>query len=288
MEEDLILRGLSSETQYRYQRDARLFLDWADRPADAMGEEDIRAYLRHLIVDRALNPITVNVCNSALRFLYAVTLDRNLNYRQVPRLKESHSLPEILTRHEVARVFDHASTLQNRAILITIYGAGLRVSEVCKLQVRDIDSESMRILVRHGKRDKDRYTLLSQKNLDILREYWKAYRPRHPDGWLSLSKNGLGRMHCTTVQEAMATAAKRAGISKRVTPHTLRHCFATHLLEAGTDIYSIKRLLGHAQIQSTTVYLHLTNFEPKLRSPLDDLPQMRKPQGWPRAVNPNA
>jgi len=165
MAEDLTLRGLAAGTQEDYLTHSRLFLEWAGRPAVAMDEEDIRVYLHYLITEKKLTPATVNTYNAALRFLFAVTLNRNLNYRQIPRLKQVRSLPEILTQSEVSRVFEKASTLQNKAILMTIYGAGLRVSEVCNLQVRDIDSQAMRIFVRFGKDGKDRYTLLSQIKL---------------------------------------------------------------------------------------------------------------------------
>jgi site-specific recombinase XerD len=182
MAEDLRLRGLAAATQRDYLMHANLFLSWAGRSADGMSEEDIRAYLNYLITDKKLSASTVNTYNAALRFLFAVTLNHNLNYRQISRLKESRSLPEILTRKEVLSIFDNAGSLRNKALFMTIYGAGLRISEVCSLQIRDIDSESMRIFVRQGKGGKDLYTLLSQANLENLREYWKVYRPKHPEG----------------------------------------------------------------------------------------------------------
>jgi site-specific recombinase XerD len=286
MAEDLMLRGLAPGTQEDYLKHARLFLNWAKQPAEAMDEENIRAYLNYLISDKKLAVSTVNTYNAALRFMYAVTLNRNLNYRQIPRLKQVRSLPEILTKPELAKVFEKASTLQNKAILMTIYGAGLRLSEVCNLRVRDIDSEAMRIFVHHGKGGKDRYTILSQTNLEILREYWKAYRPKHPDGWLFLSKDGSRNVHMKTVQDAFNSAVKRVGIQKDVSTHTLRASFATHLLEAGVDVARIKQLLGHTHIQSTTFYLHLLNFDSALKSPLDTMPKKRGRK--PREVGGNA
>lgn len=286
MSEDLMLRGLASGTQHDYLMHARIFLDWAGQPAEMMDEQNIRAYLKYLIEEKKLSASTVNTYNAALRFLFAVTLNRNLNYRQIPRLKIVRSLPEILTQGEVAKLFEHASNLRYKAIFMTLYGAGLRISELCKLQIRDIDSESMRIFVRCGKNGKDRYTLLSQTNLDVLREYWKAYRPKHPDGWLFLNGDGSSHAHWRTIEDAFNSAAKRAGISKDVSVHTLRHCFATHLLEAGVDVCRIKQLLGHTHIQSTTFYLHLLNFDSKLKSPLDTLPKKRGRKA--KAVSSNA
>jgi site-specific recombinase XerD len=275
MAEDLRLRGLAAGTQEDYVMHAGLFLAWSGRPAEEMDEEDIRGYLNYLISEKKLAVSTVNTYNAALRFLFAVTLNRNLNYRQIPRLKEVRRIPQVLTRKEIMLMFDNAGSLRNKALLMTIYGAGLRVSDVCGLQIRDIDSENMRIFIRQGKGGKDRFTLLSQSNLEILREYWKKYRPNHPEGWLFLNKDGLDKINYRTVQDTFKTAVKRAGITKDVSTHTLRHCFATHLLEAGTDIFRLKQLLGHTHIQSTTFYLHLLNFDSKLKSPLDILPKKR-------------
>jgi site-specific recombinase XerD len=285
MAEDLKLRGLAAGTQNDYLMHARLFLDWANRPAETMDEENIRQYLNYLISDKKLCVSTVNTYNAALRFLFAVTMNRTLNYRQIPRLKQTRSLPEILSKNEVAKIFEGANSLRNKAILMTIYGAGLRISEVCNLKVRDIDSESMRIFIRCSKDGKDRYTLLSQINLDILREYWKAYRPNHPEGWLFLSKRGT-KLNDKTARDVFDSTVKRTDIIKNITPHTLRHCFATHLLEAGTDVCRIKQLLGHTHIQSTTFYLHLLNFDASLKSPLDSMPKKRGRK--PKVVSDNA
>lgn len=288
MAEDLTLRGLAPGTQHDYLLHARLFMDWAKQPVEGMDEEGIRAYLSYLLSEKKLAVSTVNTYNAALRFLFAVTLNRNLNYRQIPRLKIVRTLPEVLTKQEVSKIFDKASTLQNKAILMTIYGAGLRLSEVCNLRVRDIDSETMRIFIHQGKGGKDRYSILSQANLEILREYWKAYKPKHPGGWLFLNKDKSGNVHYKTVQDAFNSAARRAGISKDVTTHTLRTCFATHLLEAGTDLFRIKQLLGHTHIQSTTFYLHLLNFDSSLKSPLDSMPKKRGRKPKEKEVSGNA
>lgn len=275
MADDLKLRGLAARTQSEYLRYASLFLSWAGQPAEAMDEENIRDYLKHLMDEKPRSATTINLNNAALRFLFAVTLNRNLNYRQIPRLKVVRSLKEILTKNEIVRLLDNTSSLRDKAILMTIYGAGLRVSEFCNLQTRDIDSESMRIFVRCGKRGKARYTLLSQANLDILREYWKAYRPNHPDGWLFLNRDCSKNIHYRTAQNAFNSAVKSAAITKHLTTHSLRACFATHLLEAGTDIFTIMSLLGHARVQSTIAYLRLVSFSPVLVSPLDTLLKKR-------------
>jgi len=273
MAEDLKLRGLAVRTQEAYLDDARIFLKWAGQPAESMDEENIRAFISHLISVKKLSASTINVYNAALRFLYAVTLNRNLNYRQIPNMKQIRGIPEILTKDELNKVFDNAYTLQSKAILMTLYGTGIRLSEACSLRVRDIDSEAMRVFVNHGKGGKDRYTLLSQTNLEVLREYWQAYHPKHPEDWLFLCHDRSDKANKRAVEDAFKAAAKRAGITKNVTTHTLRACFATHLLEAGADIYQIKQLLGHASINSTTFYLRLRKFDPSLKSPLDTMPK---------------
>jgi len=271
MSDDIKLRGLSKSTNYRYLMSIRRFLDWAGRSGEELGEEDIRQFLKHLICEEGLGNSCVNTYNAALRFLFAITLDRNLNYRQIPRLKQTFSLPTVLSRSEVGRILENASTLRNKAALMTIYGAGLRVSEACNLKACDIDSESMRIFVRCSKNRKDRYTLLSQSNLCILREYWRVYRPNHPEGWLFLNNGGSKRIHRRAIQGAFDAAANISDIDKDVSTHTLRVCFATHLLEDGADIYTVMRLLGHANIRTTTIYLNLVGFDPELKSPLDTL-----------------
>jgi len=275
MEEDIRLRGLANGTRRSYMMHAELFLRYTDRPAIELDEEDIRRYLNYLIVEKKRTPGSVNTQNAALRFLFGVTLNRNLNYRQIPRLRQVRSLPGILTKDELQRIFENASTLRNKAMLMTLYGAGLRLSEVCKLRVSDIDSDSMRIFVNCGKGGKDRYTILSQTNLEILREYWRQYRPNHPDGWLFLRADGSSYSNYRMVQDAFKSALKRSGITKHATVHTLRTCFATHLLESGVDVCKVKQLLGHTHIQSTTFYLHLLNIDPKIKSPLDCMPKKR-------------
>lgn len=275
MEEDILLRGLAQSAREDYLMHAGLFLRHVKRPAQELDEQDIRQYLTYLITEKKLAVSTVNTYNAALRFLFGVTLNRNLNYRQIPRQKQVRSLPGILTKDELRRIFENASTLQNKAMLMTLYGGGLRLSEVCKLRVSDIDSESMRIFVNCGKGGKDRYTILSQTNLDILREYWRQYRPKHPDGWLFLNKDGTSHANYRTVQDAFKSALKRVGITKHATIHTLRTCFATHMLESRVDVCTVKQLLGHTHIQSTTFYVHLLALNPKLKSPLDTLPKKR-------------
>ena len=202
------------------------------------------------------------------RFIFGAVMERNLNYQMIPRRRIHRELPKIMNKSDLS-VIDN---LRDRAIFETIYAAGLRVSECANLRVQDIDSANMRLFVNKGKGGKDRYTLLSERNLEVLRQYWKEYRPNHPDGYLFYTKNGKEhQMTAIAIWDAFHKYRKRANLSDEFCVHTLRHCFATHLLESGVDVCRIKHLLGHTHIQSTTFYLHLLNFDETVKSPLDSL-----------------
>lgn len=272
MEQDMALRGFAQSTRSNYHRNAEKYLDYSSGKTD---EKSIRTFLFHLLEDHKLTPGTVNMYNASIRFLLEVTLDVAVNHKRIPRMRERQDLPEILTKEELRRIFEHTTPLRNRVMLMTIYGGGLRVSEVCALKVKDIDSQAMRIFIRDSKGRKDRYTLLSQSNLEMLREYWKAYRPRHPEGWLFLNKAKSDHAQKRMIQVAMGRALERADIQKDVTVHTLRASFATHLLEDGVDIFTVKRLLGHTGLKSLCRYMGVTKFETSLRSPLDRMPKKR-------------
>jgi len=275
MEEDMRLQGMADGTRENYLRCARKYLVFAEENGGELGEETIRPFLKYLIENRKLAYGTVNIHNSSIRYLFEVTLNQTLNHKRVPRLREDRGVPKILTKDELRRLFEHTSPFRNRVMLMTIYGGGLRLSEACELKIADIDSKSMRIFVRKGKGNKDRYTLLSQSNLEALREYWKVYRPKHPEGWLFLDKTGEKHINKRTPQLALDRALKRTGITKDVTTHTLRASFATHLLEEGVDIFTVRRLLGHAGLKALSRYMGVTKFEATLKSPLDSMPKKR-------------
>lgn len=267
---DVELRGLSKSTLDEYLTKAKLFQDHFDKPATELGIEDVRQYLHYLTTVKKLAPESVNTYNSGLRFLYGVTLNASLNQRQIPRHRKPRKLPDILNKEEIQTLFSACDNLRDKCILMTLYGAGLRLSEVASLKVSDIQSDKMQLFIRNAKGSKDRYAILSQTNLEILRAYWKAYRPKE---WLFYSRNHTGT-HITSraVQNLFRKYIKKAKITKNVTVHTLRHSFATHLLESGTSIYHIKQLLGHSNINTTCVYLHLVKIESlNATSPLDQM-----------------
>jgi integrase/recombinase XerD len=264
---DMQLRGMSTATQQGYRICVTVFQKFYGKPASELGETEIREFLYYLITERKLTAGSVNVYNGALKFLYEVTLQRGWNDKNLPRLKHYKKLPAILSQLEVQSLFDATENLKHKCMLMTVYSAGLRVSEVAKLKLLDIDSKNMQIFIHEGKGKKDRYSLLSQTNLEILREYWKKYRPSE---WLFDGQKKGTHISVRTVQKVFDKAKHKAGIKKTISIHTLRHCFATHLLEANTNLYHIKQLMGHTCIQTTCRYLHLMRMDVlKVKSPLD-------------------
>lgn len=264
---DMQLRGMSSGTQKGYVCRVKVFLKFIDKPVKELGENDIRIFLTYLIKEKKLSYGSVNTYNSTLKFFYETTLEKQWNEKNLPKLKEPKRLPAILSRQEVQSLFDATKNLKHKCMLMTVYSSGLRVSEVAKLKITDIDSKNMQIFIREGKGKKDRYTLLSQTNLEVLREYWKQYRP---SDWLFEGHKKGTHVTVRTVQKILQYAKNKAGIKKPICVHTLRHCFATHLLEADTNLYHIKQLLGHTSLQTTSMYLHLMRMDVlKVQSPLD-------------------
>ena len=270
MREDLELRGMSANTITTYVRCARLFADYHGRSPCAMGAPEIRAFLVHLVKDRKVAPSSFNVFAAALRFLYAVTLDRPEAVARMPRMKVPMHVPVVLTTVEVSQLLGALRTDKHRAMVMLAYGAGLRVSEVCRLCVDDIDPKRMLLHVRHAKRGRERYVMLSPRLLRTLRAYWKASRPTGP--YLFAGRAAGTLFTREALHRAIVTAARRTGITKRLSPHTLRHSFATHLLEAGTDLRTLQVLLGHAALKSTMAYLHVSTARVQsIQSPLDAL-----------------
>jgi integrase/recombinase XerD len=272
MKEDILLRGLSKNTLESYILNARIFLEYCNSPVEQLNEHDIRNFLYYLINEKKVMPQTVNTYSAAVRFLFAVTLNRTLNYLQIPRQKKRKTLPDVLSKEEVLSIIECCLNLKHKAMLTVVYSSGLRVSEAAALKIQHIDSKSMRLFVEDGKGGKDRYTLLSEICIDVLREYWQKYRPKHPEGWLFLGTYNVNHITSAGIENAFNTAVKRANITKNVSIHSLRHAFATHLLEDGATLLQVKELLGHSSIQSTTIYLHLANLTSDIKSPLDKPP----------------
>lgn len=255
MKEELILRQKSARTQESYLGAMVALTKHYGVSPETLSEEQIRSYLLHLLVERKLAASSVNVALSAIRFFYRETLCRQDLRLSFPRPRPPKKLPHVLAREEVTRIIEATRNDRDRTLLMTAYGAGLRVSELCALRVVDIDAKRMCLRVTQGKGAKDRDTLLSPRLLEQLRGYWRTYRPGE---WLFPGSRDPGRCIDAQVAQRVYIAAKRrAGVSKPGSVHSLRHAFATHLLESGVDIHTIQRLMGHSTIQSTLHYFHL-------------------------------
>ena len=268
MREDLLLKAYSPHTQSAYLRCARHFARHYMRSPEEMGEQEIRDFLLHLVRDRKVSPATLGMYVNAIKFLYNITLKRPEEVKGISHPKRPKTLPVILSPQEVLRVFAAVRSVKHKAIMATAYAAGLRISEVCGLRIADIDSQRRRIHVRSGKGKKDRYVMLGESLLALLRQYYQKVRPK---GEYLFPGYKPHRPICTTaVNQVLRKVIRETSLAKRVTMHTLRHCFATHLLEAGTDIRILQVLLGHSSIRTTLRYTHITDrLIQKLVSPLD-------------------
>ena len=269
MKMDLKLKGYSSKTQAAYLGYMKKFVRYFGRSPAKMGEKEIREYLYHLITGRDLGDSSINSAYSALKFFYKTTLCRDWNVAKIPRRKPEKRLPVVLDGSEIKQLFAVTTNLKHRALLMTTYSAGLRVSETAHLKVCDVDSKRMQLRIAQGKGKKDRYASLSPVTLNLLRDYWRQYRPF---SWLFPGRLPESPISTRSIQKVFKDAKRKAGIKKPATVHTLRHSFATHLLEAGTDIYRVQKLMGHTSPKTTTIYIHLRRQDLlKVISPLDSL-----------------
>jgi integrase/recombinase XerD len=253
----LVLRGMALRTQESYiEAVARLARHYGRGP-DTLSADEVQKYLLHLLRERRLSHASVNQYGCAFRFFYGTVLDRDGNAFQIPLARAAQRLPEILSREELARLFAMACHLKSRTFLMLGYGTGLRLSELCHLRVADIDSHCDRMCIRveQGKGGKDRYVPLAPDVLELLRTWWHSAHPRH---WLFTGRRDDTRaLDHGSAQRWYHRARVAAGIGKGGGIHTLRHCYATHLLEAGVDLHSLSQWLGHNHVSTTTRYLHL-------------------------------
>jgi len=281
MLEELQQRNYSQHTTRYYIRTVEDFARRFNCSPDRLGPQHIREYQAELFHKRKLSPGTVAIRLAALRFFYTKTLKKHWSIAETPYPKKVHRLPTILSQEEVAQLIDAARNPFHRTLLMTLYATGLRCAELARLKVSDVDSKRMVIHVRGGKGRQDRDVMLSPKLLDELRQHWHRL-PRKSSDWLFPGNRRHAAdhpIHTRTPRYACREAARRAGLQKAVHPHTLRHCFATHLLEAGADLRTIQILLGHHDLKETTVYLHLSERHLKATaSPLDSLPWKQSPQ----------
>ena len=267
MIQEMELRRLSPNTQRSYLRAVKQLTEHLGRSPDQVTKEELRTHIHHMLTVRRVSPATVEAATSGLRFFYGAILGRRWVMDAIPPRKRPRQLPEVLSKKEVARLFAGTRNLKHRTMLMTAYSAGLRAGEVVKLRPEDIDGERMMIRVRRGKGEKDRYTILSPRLHRELRWYWDHYRP---GVWLFPGLDRKKPLCYRSLNRAYNAARKEARIHKGRGIHTLRHSFATHLLESGVDVRTIQVLMGHRSIRTTAGYIHLTSkLLGEVSSPLD-------------------
>jgi site-specific recombinase XerD len=261
------LRNLSENTIETYIRVVRQFSEYFNKAPENLGTDEIREYLLYLKNDKKRAIQTLDVTYSALKFFYNGVIEKPLELSPVPRVKREKRLPVVLSAEEITLLFTVIKNIKDKAILSIIYSAGLRTSEAANLKISDIDSSRMHIRIQHSKGAKDRYTILSKVTLIVLRQYWKMYKPAE---WLFPGRYPDRPMTRRNMARIFNKYKKQAGITKQATIHSLRHSFATHLLENGADLHHIQLLLGHSSPKTTTVYLHVRRVDlQRIASPLD-------------------
>ena len=274
MIDDMRMRKLSPKTQSHYLRAVRQFAGFLHRPPDTASVEDLRNYQLYL-VDHGISPVSLNAAITGLKFFFDVTADHPELTAKMQPVHVPHKLPVVLSRDEVARLIAAAGNLKHQTALSVAYGAGLRASEVISLKVGDIDSQRMTLRIEQGKGGKDRYAMLSPVLLERLRTWWRVARAQGKmleGGWLFPGLNPIDPLSTRQLNRAIHAAASDAKIDKRVSMHTLRHSFATHLLEAKVDIRVIQVLLGHKKLETTALYAQVaTDILREVVSPLDTL-----------------
>ena len=274
MIEDMRMRKLADKTQSHYIRAVRQFAGFLGRSPDTASGEDLRRYQLHL-VDRGTSPVSLNAAITGLKFFFEVTLDQGELIAKMQPVRVPRTLPVVLSREEVARLIAAAGNLKHQTALSVAYGAGLRASEVVALKVGDIDSERMVLRIEQGKGRKDRYAMLAPLLLERLRAWWRVARSQGKmldGGWLFPGLNPIESLSTRQLNRAVHAAAQAAKIDKRISMHTLRHCFATHLLEQKVDIRVIQVLLGHKKLETTALYAQVaTDILREVISPLERL-----------------
>ena len=269
MSKDMQMRNFSHYTYYSYMHKGKEIIDYFNKPIEEVTTEELRNFLfEHLINKRKLSDRSVNYYNSIIRFMYEVTLDKLINKKQIPMRKLKKKVYKVLTKEELSTFFKCVDNFKFRTIFMLIYGSGLRIGEVVNLHISDIDSKNMRVFVREGKGNKERYTILPKASLEMLRKYWTEYRPKVNTDLLFL--NELNKpINQYVIRTHFRKYRRKAKLNEKVTVHTLRHCYATNLIENGATLIQVKELMGHSNIRSTMAYIHVANIDLEIESPLD-------------------
>lgn len=270
LKKDMQMRNFSEYTYDSYLGKAKDIMRYFGTKAlEDVTTEELREYLlKYLKNERKLGDRSINYYNSVIRFIYEVTLDKVLNKKQLPMRKWKKTVYKVLTKKELSTFFNCVDNFKYKTIFMLAYGSGLRIWEIVNLRVEDIDSKNMRIFVREGKGNKERYTILSKQSLEMLRTYWGKYRPNKRRGRIFLSETGQA-ITVGVIREHFRKYRRKAKINEKATLHTLRHNFATNLIENGATLIQVKELMGHSNIRSTMEYVHVANIDLNLESPLD-------------------
>ena len=270
MKEDMNMRNFSKYTYDSYLGKTRDIMKYyGKKQLEEVTTEELREFLlKYLKEERKLSDRSINYYNSVIRFIYEVALDKLLNKKQLPMRKQKKTVYKVLTKEELSAFFNVCDNFKFKTIFMLVYGSGLRIGEVANLRVEDIDSKNMRIFVREGKGNKERYTILPKQSLEKLREYWRKYRQNKRRGRIFLSESEKA-ITVGVIREHFRKYRRKAKINEKATHHTLRHNFATDLIERGATLIQVKELMGHSNIRSTMAYIHVANVKLDLESPLD-------------------
>lgn len=270
MKNDMKMRNFSHYTYESYLGKTKDIMRYfGEKDIEDVTTEELRIFLlKYLKEERKLGDRSINYYNSVIRFIYEVTLDKVLNKKQLPMRKKKKTVYKVLTKEELSTFFNCVDDFKFKTIFMLAYGSGLRIGEIANLRVEDIDSKNMRIFIREGKGNKERYTMLSKQSLEMLRIYWSKYRQNKRRGRIFLSESGAA-ITVGVIREHFRRYRKKAKLSENVTMHTLRHCYATNLIENGATLIQVKELMGHSNIRSTMEYVHVANIDLGLESPLD-------------------
>ena len=270
MKNDMKMRNFSHYTYDSYLGKTKDIMRYfGEKNLEDVTTEELRIFLlKYLKEERKLGDRSINYYNSVIRFIYEVTLDKVLNKKQLPMRKKKKTVYKVLTKEELSTFFNCVDDFKFKTIFMLAYGSGLRIGEIANLRVEDIDSKNMRIFIREGKGNKERYTMLSKQSLEMLRIYWSKYRQNKRRGRIFLSESGAA-ITVGVIREHFREYRRKAKLSEKVTMHTLRHCYATNLIENGATLIQVKELMGHSNIRSTMEYVHVANIDLGLESPLD-------------------
>ena len=270
MKEDMRMRNFAKYTYDSYLGKTKDIMKYfREKKLEEVTTEELREFLlKYLKEERKLADRSINYYNSVIRFIYEVTLDKVLNKKQLPMRKQKKEVYKVLTKEELSTFFNCVDNFKFKTIFMLVYGSGLRIGEVANLRVEDIESKKMRIFVREGKGNKERYTILPKQSLEMLRTYWSKYRQHKRRGRIFLSESGKA-ITVGVIREHFRKYRRKAKINEKATVHTLRHNFATDLIERGATLIHVKELMGHSNIRSTMEYIHVANIKMDLESPLD-------------------